>query len=129
MKWQRVPEIPPSRQNVYAKAVIKWGGESQFNMLIEECAELIFTVRHHDRSKCGLKRLVEELVDVMIMIEQVRVMYDSCPFDEGDIGSFEDSELCKNATSFDSYMQAVLNEKMIRLEKLVNKRDIKDKRL
>lgn len=62
---------------ILKRAVEKWGWESQFNMLIEECAELIKAVRKVDRAggnveKMGkaLNAFCEEIADVKIMIAQ-----------------------------------------------------------
>jgi NTP pyrophosphatase (non-canonical NTP hydrolase) len=58
---------------LYKEAIVKWGLDAQLDMLQEECAELIMAVNKHRRSK-GRKKtcIAEEIVDVQIMIEQVR---------------------------------------------------------
>ena len=67
--------------NIYLEAVAKWGVESQITLMVEESAELIkaimkFFYRHG--KKCIV---VEELADVEIMCEQMRVIFDSQKID------------------------------------------------
>lgn len=66
------------RTALYKKAVRKWGINLQFAMLIEECAELIQSVNKLMRRdyETGWNRLAEEMADVEIMIEQLRLFID-----------------------------------------------------
>ena len=51
-----------------------YGLESQFDMLLEECAELIQAVSKYRRRKYSGVRLAEEMADVYIMLEQIQYL-------------------------------------------------------
>lgn len=59
---------------IYARAINLWGVSAQFCQAMEECAELIVAVnkqmRHHD----NINNIIEEMADVSIMIDQIRMM-------------------------------------------------------
>ena len=57
-------------EELYDKALKKWGIESQVNMLIEEMAELIIGISKFRRN--GSNQFLEEIADVEIMIEQIK---------------------------------------------------------
>jgi len=58
--------------SLYAKALLKWGMDSQLNILQEECGELIVAISKLRRSKYRRKSYVaEEIADVRIMINQI----------------------------------------------------------
>ncbi len=58
------------------KAILTWGEESQIKMAVEECAELLVAIMHRSRNRVTNKAVVEELVDVSLMVEQLRMIYD-----------------------------------------------------
>lgn len=60
---------------IYEQALCKWGIDAQMEQLIEECAEVILAIRHMRRGKCGARELIEEMVDVEIMIEQMKHIF------------------------------------------------------
>lgn len=70
--------IPKGRADLYKKAIDKWGKELQVMMFFEETAELqkelvkVFRNQKEDYSKVS-----EEIADVEIMLEQLKVMF-SC---------------------------------------------------
>jgi len=60
---------------IYKKAIEKWGNPSQLLMVMEELAELIQAISHLLRNKYKAKsKVIEELADVEIMCEQLRIM-------------------------------------------------------
>ena len=61
---------------IYAEAVKKWGHNLQFDMLVEECAELIAAMNRLKRGRSDLVPLLEEIADVEIMLGQMRVIFD-----------------------------------------------------
>ena len=63
------------RQKLYWKALAKWGIESQLDMMIEECAELIQAIQHIKRGRYQFVNLFEELADVEIVLEQMKLWY------------------------------------------------------
>lgn len=56
---------------IYKTALQRWGTESQINMLIEECAELIVSINKYRRT--GDLNILEEIA-VEIMLEQTRAL-------------------------------------------------------
>lgn len=65
-------------QVLYKKALFKWGNSKQITMAIEECAELIKALAKHDRCKNGstVEDIIEEMVDVEIMLGQLKIIFD-----------------------------------------------------
>src|SRR4051812_9339767 len=53
------------------EAIRRWGTEGQFNMLQEECGELITVINHYRRGRVEKDRVAEEIADVFIMIQEV----------------------------------------------------------
>ena len=60
-------------QEIYKQALDKWGLDFQLLMLQEECAELIVSVSKLRRGKGNEADMRVEMVDVSIMIEQIRM--------------------------------------------------------
>lgn len=65
-----------NKQQLYETALFKWGETAQLIMLIEECGELIQAVAKSFREN-NKEDVIEELVDVEIMLEQIRLIYGS----------------------------------------------------
>lgn len=63
------------RQELLMNAINEWGIEAQQLQLIEECSELITAILHYKRGKCTTADVVTEIADVMIMCEQMRIVY------------------------------------------------------
>lgn len=65
------------REDVYRKAISKWGGIAQILICVEECSELQKALLHDMRvSKNSTdEEILDELVDVSIMVEQMRNLY------------------------------------------------------
>jgi len=53
------------------EATLKWSAKFLSEMLIEECAELIISIRHFDRKKQTKEDLFLELADVSILVEHM----------------------------------------------------------
>ena len=74
---KKVVKFPPKLTKLYKEAWDLWGKDSQLDMIIEECSELIKEV-------CKLKRadsvnfhaIIEEMADVGIMMEQFISVYE-----------------------------------------------------
>lgn len=66
------------KEKIYKKALDLWGEEAQINMCIEELGEAIVELSKRYRKKNGTNsaRILEELVDVEIMIEQMKLIFD-----------------------------------------------------
>ncbi len=54
------------------KAIEKWGEDAQFDMLLEELAELAVAVQHYRRGRIGKNLLLDEVADVYIMLDQLQ---------------------------------------------------------
>ena len=72
-------------QELYKKAIEKWGKKSQVEMLIEECSEVIQAVQKLKREYFNndLKKIYEvehhlcgELADLTIMLEQMNLIFE-----------------------------------------------------
>lgn len=66
---------------IYEQAISRWGGISQSDMMVEECAELIQALNKFKRakgdenlSKCW-DNILEEIADVEIMLNQMKVLF------------------------------------------------------
>lgn len=55
-------------------ALDRWGEESQLDMVIEECAELIDAIQKRRRNRASDHEVVEEGVDVELCLEQLKMM-------------------------------------------------------
>jgi len=78
---QMSDDAAPSGVAVYRAAVEKWGVYDQIDMAIEECAELIVALKHCKRGRCGGVEVAEEIADVEIMLEQLRVVFGDAAVD------------------------------------------------
>lgn len=63
--------------DLFNQAIEKWGEESQLDMVIEECAELINAIQKRRRGRGGTLEVIEEGVDVELCLEQLKLMTDS----------------------------------------------------
>lgn len=83
-----------NRLKVYQRAIDKWGFRLQLEMAQEEATELALAVRKHIRKNTSesFKHLCEEIADVEIMIEQIRLMHPEFPVDTM-ICTFKDQKI------------------------------------
>ncbi|MCK9369926.1 antitoxin [Candidatus Dojkabacteria bacterium] len=63
---------PP--EELMKESLAKWGEESQLDMVIEECAELIDAIQKLRRERVTYKKVVEEGVDVELCLEQLKMI-------------------------------------------------------
>ena len=61
-------------QQLCAKAIDKWGARAQLLMVAEECSELAVAVLHYERGRDDVGHVAEEVADVELMLEQLRMM-------------------------------------------------------
>jgi NTP pyrophosphatase (non-canonical NTP hydrolase) len=59
---------------VCSRAIAAYGEEKQFNHVVEELNELGVAVNHFRRGRIASEDVLEEMADVIIMIEQLRIM-------------------------------------------------------
>ena len=69
------------KRNIMGEALKKWGTVKQIDMVTEECAELIQALCHYKRKRIRKGKVIEEMVDVTIMIEQMLVMFKITPLE------------------------------------------------
>lgn len=63
------------RKSVYVTAIEKWGIDAQACMAIEEMSELTKEICKVRRGKNDLDALADEIADVTIILEQLRIMF------------------------------------------------------
>lgn len=63
------------RSKLYQATLDKWGEEAQYDQAIEECAELIASLKHYKRGKVGEAEIISELADVTLMLGQLTWMF------------------------------------------------------
>jgi len=71
--------LPPfSREALYSAAIDRWGVKAQVGMFVEEAGEALVAMNKMDRNTNGgtVAQFIEELADLSIMIEQMRVIFD-----------------------------------------------------
>lgn len=66
-----------NKEDLYRKAIMKWGEDLQVGMLTEELSELMIAVNKHRRNfnSITMSNLEGEIADTRIMIEQIIVMF------------------------------------------------------
>lgn len=61
---------------ILKRAIDKWGPELQIIVAIEELSELQKELTKHLRGKKNKEAIIEEIVDVEIMIEQLKIIFE-----------------------------------------------------
>jgi NTP pyrophosphatase (non-canonical NTP hydrolase) len=69
-------ESPTDMYNdLFDKAITKWGEAPQLVMMMEECAELTQAISKALRGKEDLSNIAEEIADVEIMLAQMKLIF------------------------------------------------------
>lgn len=68
-------EVKIDERKIYRQALEKYGAESQMFMMFEEMAELQKEICKYKRGKINFHRIAEEIADVEIMIEQMKLLF------------------------------------------------------
>lgn len=63
------------RKAIYEEALERWGEQAQVQMAVEEMAELTKEICKIGRGKRDMDALADEIADVTIMLEQLRLIY------------------------------------------------------
>ena len=95
-------------QGTLQKAVKAYGDEKQMNMAVEEMAELIVEINHLRRGRSTVFKMCEEVADVMIMMEQLKIIVQRLMNEHGDN---------------QQYFQKVVDYKLKRLKERVHSID------
>jgi hypothetical protein len=61
-------------KDIYAKAILFFGADSQFEKAEEELTELLLAVKHFRSGKCEARSVASEIADVEIMCVQLRIL-------------------------------------------------------
>jgi NTP pyrophosphatase (non-canonical NTP hydrolase) len=72
-RGRELKQIPEN--DIYTRALGKWGINSQKMMLIEEIGELLTSLSHEMRGRVDKDKVRSEIVDVIIMLEQMKIYY------------------------------------------------------
>ncbi|MCK4527999.1 hypothetical protein KAW18_11575 [candidate division WOR-3 bacterium] len=64
---------------VYRKAIEEWGEDGAISAFHEEVGELMTAMSHFRRGRIPIEEVIEEIVDVKIAIEMMRVLFDKSP--------------------------------------------------
>ena len=64
------------RKAIYEAALEKWGEQAQTMMAVEEMSELTKEICKMYRGKRDMEALADEIADVTIMMEQMRLLFD-----------------------------------------------------
>jgi NTP pyrophosphatase (non-canonical NTP hydrolase) len=60
---------------LYARAIVQWGAESQLLMACEEAGELAVVIHHYLRGRAHQSLIAEEVADMEFMLEQVKALF------------------------------------------------------
>lgn len=63
------------RVHIYRAVIYAWGAENQEKMVVEEMSELTKEICKHWRGRDNLDAIADEIADVTIMLEQLRLIY------------------------------------------------------
>ena len=66
---------------ILKRALDAYGVDHQLEMLVEECAELIVSIKHWTRGRVKDGKVIEEIVDVQIMIDQMKMFFPKGTYD------------------------------------------------
>lgn len=61
---------------VLEQAILTYGKDAQLDMYIEEMSELIKEICKHKRGKDNRDEIIDEMADVYIMLEQMKMIFD-----------------------------------------------------
>lgn len=64
-----------NRERIYVKAIARYGAMSQQIVAMEEMSELIKELSKAIRGKNNAEKILEEVADVSIMLEQIKLMF------------------------------------------------------
>lgn len=60
--------------DLYARAIATWGERAQTDIAVEELAEAIVAIQHWRRKRCNATFVAQEIADVLIVAEQMRLI-------------------------------------------------------
>ena len=63
-------------------AIRTFGNDQQIDKMIEECSELILSLQHYKSNRCYEYDVIEEIADVEIVLEQMKLIFTKHDFNE-----------------------------------------------
>ncbi len=78
-----------TKEELYLAVLVKFGPAQQIDMLVEECGELIAAINRWRRGRTNTLPVIEEIADVEILIEQMRVVFDPEQIDKAKRGKLD----------------------------------------
>ena len=90
----------PIHRNTYEEAARHYGSVSQFFMAMEEMAELMKELSKNVRGQRNVSAISEELADVEIMLEQLKVIFGN----RAEVDVFKGNKLCRLAIDLEGQM-------------------------
>lgn len=84
-----------NKSEIYKKAVQQWGKPMQIIMALEEMAELSKELTKNLRGKENDLQVCEEIADVEIMMEQLRVIFNKYKGKDNAIDMEKETKLCR----------------------------------
>jgi hypothetical protein len=69
-------------QGLAEKQIKRYGTDTQIDQSIEEMAELTVALSHSRKGRADRQRILEEMVDVTIMLAQLKYIFDENEFDD-----------------------------------------------
>lgn len=70
-------QILKERFFIYNKMIEKYGQKDQMLIAVEECSELQKAILKFLRGRCNQIEIAEEMADVEIMLEQLKIMFNN----------------------------------------------------
>lgn len=89
---------------LYKQCIKLWGEDSQMQIAIEECAELVKAICKFQRYKSDISasQIAEEIADVEIMIEQLKIIF-NCP---NEVNIYKGAKLVRLGETVKKHLQA-----------------------
>jgi NTP pyrophosphatase (non-canonical NTP hydrolase) len=69
--------MTPEEKAVFISALEKFGNDNQIFQLFEEMGELTVAINGYRRGRCTLEDVKEEIADVEIMLEQMKIIFNA----------------------------------------------------
>lgn len=66
-----------TQEELMKQAIATWGWDSELDMVVEECAELIDAIQKYRRRRIASEKVLEEAVDVSLVCELLKLMLNS----------------------------------------------------
>lgn len=70
-------EVTDAERKLFNKFLVHFGATVQFNMLLEEMAELSTAILHGMRQRGSKSHIIEEIADVYITLAQVKLIMEA----------------------------------------------------